>query len=270
MPILTTDVRWSPRNVPRGEKVALRRLALPTEHGGWGFLLEPILLALIVAPSIAGAAFAMAAVAGFLTRQPLRFALNDLLRRKSYPRTAACWWLTAGYSAITLLALAATTHLAGASVLLPIVLASPLAAFQLVHDVNKRGRAMAPEIAGAAAMGSIAAAIAMSAGKAMPLAAALWCLAMLRSIPAIVFVRAVLGKSPRASAIALHLAAVAASIALWRLELAPGIAAFAMSALLVRAVLTRWRVEPARSVGIRELVFGTGAMIVAGVGYYWM
>src|ERR1044072_2044638 len=33
----------------------LRPLALPTEHGGWGFLLEPLVLAMIVAPSWIGA-----------------------------------------------------------------------------------------------------------------------------------------------------------------------------------------------------------------------
>ncbi|VAV92581.1 Putative membrane-spanning protein, partial [hydrothermal vent metagenome] len=31
-------------------RVNVRSIALPTEHGGWGFTLEPILLGLLVAP----------------------------------------------------------------------------------------------------------------------------------------------------------------------------------------------------------------------------
>ncbi|MBZ0296495.1 MAG: YwiC-like family protein [Anaerolineae bacterium] len=32
----------------------LRSVALPAEHGGWGFLIEPILLGLLVAFSVNG------------------------------------------------------------------------------------------------------------------------------------------------------------------------------------------------------------------------
>ena len=33
--------------------VRLKAIALPPEHGAWGFLLEPIVLGLLVAPSLA-------------------------------------------------------------------------------------------------------------------------------------------------------------------------------------------------------------------------
>jgi hypothetical protein len=39
----------------RGAKLNLKSVALPVEHGGWGMLGEPLLLALLVAPSWAGA-----------------------------------------------------------------------------------------------------------------------------------------------------------------------------------------------------------------------
>src|SRR5947209_15528656 len=55
----------------------LRPLALPTEHGGWGFLLEPLVLAMIVAPSWCGALICAAGVCGLLTRQPLKLAMQD-------------------------------------------------------------------------------------------------------------------------------------------------------------------------------------------------
>ena len=71
--------------------VALKPIVIPNEHGGWGFLLEPVILGLLVAPSWAGVLIAVAAVFGFLTRQPLKFAMQDAMRGKRYPRTRLCW-----------------------------------------------------------------------------------------------------------------------------------------------------------------------------------
>lgn len=251
------------------QHIALRPLALPSEHGGWGFLLEPIALALVVAPSAAGAALAIAAVAGFLARHPLRLAMSDL-RRKRHARTAVCARLAIAYSTVGIVALALATHLAGPRLLLPLALASPFAVFQFVHDIRRRGRALMPEIAGVTAMGAIAASIAIAAEQSLVLAAALWCLALLRSIPAIVFVRAALGKTGRALSIALHVSAVAISIALWRWSLVPMTAIIAMGGLLCRAILSGSRVEPARRVGIRELGYGAAATLIAGFGYHFM
>src|SRR6185436_6956547 len=83
--------------VPRA--VPLRPLALPSEHGGWGFLLEPLVLGLLVRPSLAGSLIALAFVFGFLARHPLKLALQDLLRGKSYPRTRWCWLFACSYAA---------------------------------------------------------------------------------------------------------------------------------------------------------------------------
>jgi hypothetical protein len=65
--------------------VKVRSLVLPTEHGGWGFLFEPILLGLLVAFSWAGVALSAAAICVFLVQQPLKIALRDRLRGKHYP-----------------------------------------------------------------------------------------------------------------------------------------------------------------------------------------
>jgi hypothetical protein len=227
-------------------------------------------LALIVAPSAAGGAVAIAAVAGFLARHPLRLALSDLLRGKRYPRTAACARIAIAYSTVAVLALAGAGHIAGPRMLVPLALALPLAAFQFVHDVRGRGHALAPEIAGAAAMGSVAATIAIVAGQSITLASALWCLVLLRSIPAIVFVRAALGKSGRGGAVVLHVAAVAVAILLWRLSIVPLAAVVAMCGLLARASIRGPHPEPARRVGLRELGYGAATVLLAGFGYHFM
>ncbi len=61
--------------------VPWKTVALPAEHGGGSFLAEPAILGLALAPSAAGACLALAALAGFLARHPLRLALID--RRKA-------------------------------------------------------------------------------------------------------------------------------------------------------------------------------------------
>src|SRR5665213_893101 len=47
---------------PVARRSPLRAVAMPTEHGGWGLTAEPVLLGLIVAPSIAGGAIGAAAI----------------------------------------------------------------------------------------------------------------------------------------------------------------------------------------------------------------
>ncbi|MCB0972737.1 MAG: YwiC-like family protein, partial [Acidimicrobiales bacterium] len=61
-------------------------MAMPTEHGGWGLTLEPVVLGLLVAPSIAGTCIGLAAIVAFLARTPLRIVLVDLRRRRWLPR----------------------------------------------------------------------------------------------------------------------------------------------------------------------------------------
>ena len=55
----------------------VRSVALPSEHGGWSFLLEPIALGLAVAPSLAGLLLGVAVTGAFLTHQPLKTAVKD-------------------------------------------------------------------------------------------------------------------------------------------------------------------------------------------------
>src|SRR5215470_1089516 len=74
-------------NVERKAKVPARSIALPVEHGAWGFLFEPLVAGLILAPSVAGPFITLLAVGAFLTRQPLKFALGDWLQKRRLPRT---------------------------------------------------------------------------------------------------------------------------------------------------------------------------------------
>ena len=77
--------------------VSLRSVALPREHGGWSLTLEPAVLGLIVAPSLAGVALALAALLAFLARTPAELYLVDRFRRRDRERTRLALRLSLGY-----------------------------------------------------------------------------------------------------------------------------------------------------------------------------
>jgi len=57
--------------------VRLKSIALPVEHGGWAFLIEPLLLGMLLAPSLSGFCVCIAAFGIFLLYQPLQLVLKD-------------------------------------------------------------------------------------------------------------------------------------------------------------------------------------------------
>lgn len=239
---------------------SLRPIALPTEHGGWGFLVEPILLAMLVAPSRAGALVALAYAFGFLTRQPLRFALQDARRGRVYPRTRWCWLFASAYAAAALLALAGAIALRGWTIVIPIGLVAPLGLTQILYDAHNRSRSLLPELAGAAAMCSGAAAVAIAAGMRIVPALALSGIVVARALPSIVYVRTLLGHTkPKWPALALHVAAIA-FVALF----ASNMAIVAMALLFVRAAWGLAHPPPrAQKIGWTEIVFGLVTVLLA-------
>ena len=97
--------------------VAWKPVAIPAEHGGWGLLAEPVVLGLVIAPAPAGACLALAALAGFLARHPLRLWLLDRRKGVRYPRTALAERFFLGYAALAAL-FAGGRHRPGARALL--------------------------------------------------------------------------------------------------------------------------------------------------------
>ncbi|HVR37562.1 MAG TPA: YwiC-like family protein [Thermoanaerobaculia bacterium] len=247
---------------------AFRPLALPTEHGGWGFLFEPLVLGLAVAPSWGGALIAVAFIFGFLTRQPLKLALQDAMRGKSYPRTRWCWMFAVAYSLAALIALASAIAISGITIVIPIGLVVPLGLTQVLYDANNRSRALLPELAGAAAMSSSAAAIAIAGHMRLLTAFALAGIIAARSLPSIVYVRTLLqrahGKVAASwPAIALHALAI-----LFVASFAPKLAIVAMVLLFARATWGLARpVPPAKTIGWREIAWGFVTVALAAAGF---
>ncbi|MBS3933023.1 MAG: YwiC-like family protein [Truepera sp.] len=265
------------RAIPRPQ---LRSIALPSEHGVWGFWLEPSLLGLLLAPSWAGLALVGAALAALLAQHPLSLWLADRRRGAWYPRTRYAAAFAGAYSGVAALLLVATISLAAnAAWLTPLLFAVPLALVQLAFDAQHQSRRLLPELAGAGALGALASSIALAGGWPADLAWALWGLLAARSLPAILYVRTRLrlerGEDPNILPTWLsHLGALAAALIFITAELAPWLSLVAFTLLLARAGLGTSRGRKpakAKAIGFRELGFGlvTVAILAAGYALSW-
>ncbi len=259
-------------------RVALKSVALPVEHGAWGFLLEPALFGLVLAWSGAGVALAFVALCTLLLQTPVSMLAADARRGRVYPRTRLARRVAAAYAAVWLGGLAIAWALTGdLAWAVPAVLALPLAAVQLRYDARNRARELFPEAAGAVAMGALAACIAVADGWALGPALALWGLLALRAVPAIVYVRARL-RLERGAAVspvatwALHGAALAVGVGAWATGwLAwPVVAAYALLAARAGWGLSPWR-RPvaAKVVGFGELGFGVATVLLLAAAVAW-
>ncbi len=256
--------------------VRLRSIALPVEHGGWSFLLEPLALGLLVAPSAAGAALALSATGMFLARHPLKLAWGDRQRGRRYVRTRLAERFVLLYGSIAAAGIMLAIGNAGTDILVPLLIAAPAMAVQLVFDLTNNSRHLLPELAGPAGLAGFGAGIALAGGWTLAPALALWALLAARAIPAVLYVRTRLRlereqpDAPIVPVILAHLASLLAALTLDRAGLAPTLAVIVMGILTVRAVhgLSRYR-RPARpkTIGFQELGFGVAAVLLIALGY---
>ena len=265
-------------DVVRAPGVCVRNIALPVEHGGWGFSLEPVLVGLLVAASLPGLFLSVAAMAAFLARQPLKMVMGDRRRARRLRRTPVAERFSLLYISIALLSfLAAIKTAASYEFLLPVLLAAPLALVQLIYDRARRSRALLPELAGATAMASIAASMALASSWSRAAAFGLWAILAARVVPTILYVRARLGTlhgraASKAVVITMHVLALIAALMLAWIKLAHVLAIIALFILLVRALFgfsEYDRATSAKQIGIRELGFGAMMVIAIALGHYF-
>ncbi len=251
-----------------------RAVAVPTEHGGWGFTLEPILLAQAVAPGIAGVGIAVAALSAFVARRPLRILVTDLRSRRRLPRTRAARRVAEACLAAAAAGLAAAVVFARAPWWWPLLAALPLAAVQVGADLTGRRRSFPAEASGALAMGAAAPMIALAHGWELAPAFGLWAVLGARDLVSILLVRAQIrrGRGEPALPLATHLAHAATLVALGSLAavgVVPIASAPALAGLWVWAALSLARPPvPARTLGWTQVLAGLLVVAATAVGHH--
>lgn len=247
------------------------RLLRPKEHGSWSLAFEPVALGLLVAPSRAGLALALAAGAGFFLRRPVKV----LLQAKADPRrplAALCAGVLLGVSLAALLLAARPGGISQLWPLLPAVLAG--AGF-VWGDARNDGREGAAELAGAAAFGWLPATFATLAGWPAAGALALAAVMLARSVPTVLLIRTLLRRKkgqPVTTAKVWLATALAAGISVWLAgqSLVPQPVTAVSILLLARAA---WYLAPARfPLAARPLGFlesGLGVVFVLTAALAW-
>ena len=233
---------------------------LPKEHGSWSLAFEPVALGLLVAPSMPGAALALATVSAFFARRPFKALWTAPKPAGMHVALPAAVILTA----LALAALLVAALVGGLSNLWPLLLAVPFGVLFVLFESRGESRAAAAELAGTTTFALLPAAFATLAGWQPAPALALATLMLARAAPTVLYVRAYLrqAKSLPASPVSALLAALAAAGAaatLVAVRLVPAVALPLGLVLLARTgfFLGRWRPAfSARRVGLIEAVLG--------------
>ncbi|MFN8531808.1 MAG: YwiC-like family protein [Anaerolineae bacterium] len=253
--------------------VSIKSVAIPAEHGGWGFLIEPLLLGLLIAPSLAGVGIGIAATAVFLLHQPVKIVVKDRRKGRLYERTRLAQRFLVLYSGIAAAALAVSLISASDAVwLIPLLMALPFAGVQLLFEFRSEGRSLISELFGALALAATAPAILLASHDGAIAAAVAWGLMALRTLPAILYVRTRLrlihGKAAnRAVSLMFHVAALVIAIPLWASGMTTPLILLGLTVLLARAIYGLWVSRPvaAKTVGFQEVFFGLFYAIVCAL-----
>lgn len=251
-----------------------RAVALPTEHGGWGLTLEPVLLGLLVASSWPGVLIGLAAFTAFLARTPLKLVAVDRRRGRWLDRSRLALRVASAEVVLIIGLVASATWAAGWQWWAPVMVALPLVAVEWSFDVRSRGRRLAPELCGAVGIAASSAAIVIAGGATVRLAIGCWMVLAARSVGAIPFVRAQIQRARRgvldtrisdvAQAAAVCVAGGADVVDGALLPGAVGVAALA-------CVQTWWvrRPPPAVKVlGLRQMALGLAVVLATAIGVH--
>lgn len=260
-------------DAPGAPRHPIRAVAMPSEHGGWGLTIEPGLLGLLVAPSIAGACLALAALVLFVLRTPLELALVDRRRHRRLPRTRLAKRVAA-VEAVVLAALvvAAAVTAADGRWWIPAVAAAPLVAVELAYDIRSRRRRLVPELTGAVAIASVAAAVVIAGDGDPLLAVGLWLILTARVTTSIPHVRAQIARlhdrnwQPRLTNIT-DLAAVAIAAVAVAFDGRIVVGAVVLVAIVVfQRIRRRLPVAPVKVIGIGQMLIGLALVVATAVG----
>ncbi|MBK8789790.1 MAG: YwiC-like family protein [Holophagaceae bacterium] len=243
------------------------RSILPAEHGAWFMLGFPLVLGLLLRPSLAGLCLGLAALAFFLSRPPLRRVLQG---QRDPAQIRALLLLGALAIAFGLLALA----MAGARFLIPLACVGPLAFLALRADLTRTTRSLAVEMAAQGAFAGLAAAMLVAGGDPLSGALRAWWFVTLVGSANLAHVRRWLGHAHGLVAAELrhrlvivhllHALLVGTSALLLASRGLAGILWTAWTALLYLRALAPYRLVPARTLGWRE-----GGLSVIGLALLW-
>ena len=269
-------MQGSTLSIPAKSRIPAKSIALPLEHGAWGFLFEPLMAGLLIAPTVSGLFLAVFFVGAFLCRQPLKFVVGDIMSGKRLPRTAvAVRWLVY-FSTIAAFGAVGIYFTADPRSLIPLVLSAPIGIYLIYQDASRKSREMLSELLGASILSTSIASISLASGQSYLFAAAMWVTMLARLVPSIIYVRNRLrlekGKEHSIGwPFAVHIAAVVVLGILVFYGLGSILTLVVAAFLLERSVTglsASRKIQTAKQLGVREVIYGVIYAISVVIGFY--
>lgn len=254
------------------ERSLWRTVAVPSEHGGWGLTLEPVVLGLLIAPSLVGTMLGVGAFVAFFVRTPLKLVVIDVRRKRWLDRSRLAMKFAIGELVVLAVVASAALWAAGWSWLVPVAIAAPLVGVEFWFDVRSRGRRLVPELCGSVGISSVVAVIVLAGGHSASLAVGAWLILSARAVGTIPFVRVQIGRlrgvsantkssdAAQAAAIAIGVVAV-----VMEHQMMTGLIGLLTVAIL-QLVWVRKQPLAAKVLGLRQMAIGIALVAVTAVG----
>ncbi len=161
------------------------RIALPEEHGSWGFVLEPLILATIVGYSLNGLFLALASFLLFLSHQPIRIIFN---KKKNPTLRKKAWGFLFVYLTLIVLFFSLVFQSADYYRLYPFFLALLLMGSFLLFELSGKARKLTSEIIATISISFIAVSIVLLSGWSEIQSWAFFFLLLNRAVPTVLFI----------------------------------------------------------------------------------
>lgn len=253
--------------------VPWRRLLLPTDHGSWAFVLEPVCLGLLVAFSPAAAWLGLAVLFGFIARKPAKLALGSPTTAPSLRRQARVFSTLLAVLSVGAVGLAVACS--SLAILSPLALAVPGLWLFARQEIDGQTRSLLAELVGTGLCSLPLVAIALAGGWTWTSALSLGLINLARAWPTLLFIRALLrnARGETGGKRTAFLAQLLAPTGLALLATTPSIpwAVVAINSVLsMRALLFLRGVIPlqsAKRIGIGEMIWGLAYVIGVAIAY---
>ena len=255
-------------------KLHIKKVAFPPEHGSWGFVLEPLILALLVAYSKYGMILVLTSFIIFLNHQPVRILL-DKKKRSQFYLSALFFFVL--YSASIVLGLTLVLKSVSINNLIPFFTALFLMFIFFVMEISQKGRHLIAEFIAPFSIALIAMSVTLIKGWSIPQVLAFGTVLISRSIPTVFYIHIKVQflKGKNISGYYLHIAegVLFALTVFWVYSgLLPKLSLLAELILIARAFygLTENKIkENVKVLGIKEFIFGILYVVIVYLGYHF-
>lgn len=249
-----------------------RKVGYPHEHGSWGFFLEPILLALLIAYSFYGVLLSLSAFCLFLAYQPMSFILKG--NPKYLLKDAYYYLLT--YSVISILIiLYLSLKIQSPNSLIPFIIAILLMIFYKRLEYKNLNRKIIVEIIPQIAVVLISVSILLLNNWPLAYLIGFAFIVLSRSVQTVFYINNKLKffKKIDSNKLLVHLVGILFLIILTFLAIynfVPWSSITAIVLLMLRSIVgffEKNRSEKVKIVGIKEFIYGFLFVGIISIGY---